>query len=253
MGGLSEVRQRMAAAAERSGRALDGITLVAVTKTATRAQIAAAFEAGQHDFGENRADRIAEGAALLPGAKGAAQGLLLRAARHPLLIEQVRRESLSEVVPIDLRLGSEFDMLIITGPNTGGKTLALKTAGLFALLTRMGLPVPAAEGTTIPLYDRIEADIGDEGERLNRPHFVVAATHPRIGAAAFGEARVFGEGQSPEDGERYEARPGYAVGDDGAHGNTATRCGLLDDGVRSWLRRLRGCCCCCIPLGRSVP
>jgi len=69
MGGLSEVRERMAAAAERSGRDLDEITLVAVAKTATRAQIAAAFEVGQHDFGENRADRIAEGAAFLPEAQ----------------------------------------------------------------------------------------------------------------------------------------------------------------------------------------
>ena len=103
-------------------------------------------------------------AALLPGQEGAADGLLLRSARHPLLLAQVAAGELDEVTPIDLRLGDCFDMLIITGPNTGGKTLALKTAGLFALLTSMGLPVPAAEGTTVPLYDRIAADIGDEQE-----------------------------------------------------------------------------------------
>jgi len=102
--------------------------------------------------------------ALQPGDEGAAEGLLLRTARHPLLIEQARSGSIEAVVPIDVRLGAEFDMLIITGPNTGGKTLALKTAGLFALLTRCGLPVPAAVGTTVPLYDRICADIGDEQE-----------------------------------------------------------------------------------------
>ena len=102
--------------------------------------------------------------ALIPGEEGASDGLLLRGARHPLLIAQVQRGALEEVVPIDLRLGVDFDMLLITGPNTGGKTLALKTAGLFALMSRAGLPVPAEDGTTIPLYDGIAADIGDEQE-----------------------------------------------------------------------------------------
>lgn len=102
--------------------------------------------------------------ALQPGDTGASVGLLLRQARHPLLTVQAAAGEIARVVPIDLRLGGEFDMLIVTGPNTGGKTLAMKTAGLFALLTRCGLPVPAAEGTTVPLYDRICADIGDEQE-----------------------------------------------------------------------------------------
>ena len=102
--------------------------------------------------------------ALLPGQGGAAEAMLLRGSRHPLLMDQVRSGQIAEVVAIDLRLGDEFRMLIITGPNTGGKTLALKTAGLFALLTRLGLPVPAEEGTTVPLYDAVAADIGDEQE-----------------------------------------------------------------------------------------
>lgn len=102
--------------------------------------------------------------ALQPGDPGASEGLLLRGARHPLLIAQVERGTLDGVVPLDLRLGVEFDMLLVTGPNTGGKTLALKTAGLFALMTRAGLPVPSDDGTTVPLYDRILADIGDEQE-----------------------------------------------------------------------------------------
>jgi len=103
-------------------------------------------------------------AALQPGDPHAARELVLRAARHPLLLREVSAGRLAEVVPIDLRLGADFDMLIITGPNTGGKTLALKTAGLFALLTRAGLSVPASEGTTIPLYSGVAADIGDEQE-----------------------------------------------------------------------------------------
>lgn len=102
--------------------------------------------------------------ALQPGDKDASPGLLLRSARHPLLIDQASRGEIDQVVPIDLRLGDAFDMLIVTGPNTGGKTLALKTAGLFALMTRAGLPVPSAEGTTVPMYEGIAADIGDEQE-----------------------------------------------------------------------------------------
>ncbi|MEM7516913.1 MAG: MutS2/Smr-associated SH3 domain-containing protein, partial [Planctomycetota bacterium] len=101
---------------------------------------------------------------LFPGEVGAAKGLLLRQARHPLLLEEQRLERLETVVPIDLRLGDEFSLLILTGPNTGGKTLALKTTGLLALMTRCGLPVPCNQGTTIPLYEGIAADIGDEQE-----------------------------------------------------------------------------------------
>jgi DNA mismatch repair protein MutS2 len=98
------------------------------------------------------------------GDPGAASGLVLRGARHPLLVEEERLGRLARVVPIDLRLGADFDLLILTGPNTGGKTLALKTAGILALLVRCGLPVPCEEGSAIPLYDGIVADIGDEQE-----------------------------------------------------------------------------------------
>ena len=144
--------------------------------------------------------------ALEPGDPTAAPGLLLRGARHPLLIEQVREGHLDAVVPIDLRLGGDFSLLIVTGPNTGGKTVALKTAGLCALLTRMGLPVPAEEGTTVPLYSRICADIGDEQEiRQNLSTF---ASHlVRIRAAlerADEESLVLldelGGGTDPEEG-----------------------------------------------------
>lgn len=101
---------------------------------------------------------------LVPGEPGAAPGLLLRSAQHPLLLEEVRLARLAEVVPIDLRLAGDFDVLVITGPNTGGKTLALKTAGLAAIHARCGLPYPCAQGSTVPLFDGIVADIGDEQE-----------------------------------------------------------------------------------------
>ncbi|MBP5303268.1 MAG: endonuclease MutS2 [Clostridia bacterium] len=81
--------------------------------------------------------------------------LVLRHARHPLLDP-------SKAVPIDVELGSDFDTLVITGPNTGGKTVSLKTIGLLSLMTMCGLFPPVDDGCTIPLYTRILVDIGDE-------------------------------------------------------------------------------------------
>jgi DNA mismatch repair protein MutS2 len=117
------------------------------------------------DYGMSPADLNAEGR------------LWLRQARHPLLEYLFRQErhgpstaspsevgesQQREVVPIDVRLGDTFNLLVITGPNTGGKTVTLKTTGLLCLMAQSGMHIPAADGSAVPLFHQILADIGDE-------------------------------------------------------------------------------------------
>jgi DNA mismatch repair protein MutS2 len=95
--------------------------------------------------------------------------LKLSQARHPLLLRWVSEQRacdvadvMDDVVPIGVRLGDDFDLLLVTGPNAGGKTVMLKTTGILVLMTQSGMHIPARPDSTVPVYRQVYADIGDE-------------------------------------------------------------------------------------------
>jgi DNA mismatch repair protein MutS2 len=134
-----------------------------------------------------------------------AQGeLRLEAARHPVLEDKLRRENRA-IVPMSLALGGDERLLVISGPNTGGKTVALKTTGIAVLSAQSGIPV-AAQRAVLPLFDRVLVDIGDEqsiaadlstfsAHMLNLKSMLGAATPQSLVLAD-----EMGTGTAPEEG-----------------------------------------------------
>ncbi len=157
----AEERRILAAMTRQVGEHADAIRacaaiLAEVESLFARARFAADFQCTRPVFSTPGSERI-----------------FLKAARHPLLEKRLRGEALSRqssrnqqasdaktIVPLDLELPAATPQLIISGPNTGGKTVALKTVGLLALMAQAGIPVPA-EAVELPLFDAVLADIGD--------------------------------------------------------------------------------------------
>jgi DNA mismatch repair protein MutS2 len=134
----------------------------------------------------------------------ATQELRLESARHPVLEDKLRKENRA-IVPMTLTLGGEERVLVISGPNTGGKTVALKTTGMAALAAQAGIPV-AAQRAVLPLFDRVLVDIGDEqsiaadlstfsAHMLNLKTMLEAATPNSLVLAD-----EMGTGTAPEEG-----------------------------------------------------
>ena len=153
---LREARREEQREVERILRAL--CTAIGAEAGAIRAAIRCL---SQIDLAQSKARLAAELDAPLPTEDdqlnwvgGQDAELILHSARHPLLT--------GDVVPISTALGADARCVLITGPNTGGKTVALKTVGLLCLMAQAGLPVPAETGTRIPVFDDVFADIGDE-------------------------------------------------------------------------------------------
>lgn len=186
---LNELAREVLDAGEELGTAARGLAKLEVALAAIR-------------WAEEVGARLPD----LPAESGDGAGLVLRGARHPLLLEEERAERLEKVVPIDLRLGCEFDLLILTGPNTGGKTVALKTLGLAGLFARCGLPFPCREGSVVPLYEGIAVDIGDEQEiRQSLSTFSSHLIRIRDGLARAGARTLvlldeLGGGTDPDEG-----------------------------------------------------
>jgi DNA mismatch repair protein MutS2 len=136
---LSQLTERLRLLREPLVAAAD--TIAAFDSVFARARFAQDFDAAVPEFSE-------------------AGDLRLESARHPVLEDKLRREERA-IVPMTLALGRQERLLVISGPNTGGKTVALKTTGIAALSAQAGIPV-AAERAVLPLFDQVLVDIGDE-------------------------------------------------------------------------------------------
>lgn len=158
----------------------------------------------------------------------------LREARHPLLEHLFRKEGGSRtVVPVSVGLGGEVQGVVITGPNTGGKTVILKTVGLLALMAQSGLPIPAEKGSVLGVFDGIFADIGDEqsleqslstfSSHLSRILRILHATTPRT-LVLLDE---IGAGTDPDEGVALATALLDAFLERGAHFLVTTHYGAL--------------------------
>lgn len=173
-------------------------------------------------------------------------------ARHPLLVNLVRQrraagEALDDVIAIDYRLGDDFDLLVITGPNTGGKTVTLKTVGLLTLMVQAGLPAPVGDGALFGVFRRVLIDIGDE-QNMQQSLSTFSAHMRRqldmlrkAGPSTLMLIDELGAGTDPDEG----AAIGRAILDEllrrGCRGVATTHIGALKSYPLSQRRAENGC------------
>ncbi|MBX6350847.1 MAG: Smr/MutS family protein [Clostridia bacterium] len=195
LGLANEVRQLEALAAEEEQKVLRDLSRRVAAEAVALERTLAAL--GELDLVAARAELARRMEAARPEGL-AGDEVELRAARHPLLP--------GEVVPIDLELGGETRALVVTGPNTGGKTVSLKTLGLLALMAQSGLFIPAAPGSRLPVFPGVFCDAGDEQDvRQNLSTFSSHVGHVvEILAAATPGSLVLldevGAGTDPDEG-----------------------------------------------------
>ncbi|RCJ38282.1 endonuclease MutS2 [Nostoc minutum NIES-26] len=143
--------------------------------------------------------------------------ITLRHLRHPLLVWQQHHEQGQPVVPVDLLIAPHIKVVTITGPNTGGKTVTLKTLGLAALMAKVGLFVPAREPVEIPWFDQVLADIGDEQSlqqslstfsgHIRRISRILDALGGNEGTRGLGDAGTQRLGDEGDEGEKSPQSP----------------------------------------------
>lgn len=176
------------------------------TVRARLGELGALVEAiGELDWVFARAQAAERMAASRPGIDSGRR-VALRAARHPLLLAQSWRDPARPVVPMDIELGPDQPLLLITGPNAGGKTIALKTLALLVSMAQVGCHIPAAEGSRLPLFTGLYAIIGDDqsvAENLSTFSAFVKQIREILHAAGPGSLVLLdelGAGTDPDDG-----------------------------------------------------
>ncbi len=158
---LAEIHRILLEMTSRIGENADAIlaatgTLAELELQFAKARFAEDYNCVAAHLAENQPDTCSDGCPARPASQAS---LILHNARHPLLERNLKSKGL-KVVPITVELEGDRRQLIITGPNTGGKTVTLKTIGLLALMAQSGLPVPA-DRAELPVFDAVLADIGD--------------------------------------------------------------------------------------------
>lgn len=233
---IVDINNRLNEAKAQEKREIHRILTALTTETSAFADglIADIERLGHIDFMFAKAKFARSIKAVKPGLRDDGT-VKLKKARHPLIPED-------DVVPIDVALGEGTDAIIITGPNTGGKTVTLKTIGLVTVMAQSGLHIPADEGSIVNVFERVFADIGDEQsieqslstfsshmtnivsilERVNEKSLVLfdelgAGTDPQEGAALSIAIlnEVFGRGASVVATTHYSELKAYAYEKDG--------------------------------------